>query len=57
METNTKRSISKILNTIPLVIGVIVAVIALTGVGSTQIILAMLGIGLFSTAVGELIND
>jgi len=45
------------LNTIPLVIGVIVAVIALTGVGSTQIILAMLGIGLFSTAVGELIND
>jgi hypothetical protein len=57
MEKNIKGNIIKIFNTIPLAIGVIVAVVALTGLGDVNIILAMLGIGLFSGAIGELIND
>ncbi|HRY31201.1 MAG TPA: hypothetical protein P5328_02325 [Candidatus Paceibacterota bacterium] len=56
MDTNPKDNINKILNTIPIVIGVVVAVVALLGIGSIQVILAMLGIGLFSTALGELVS-
>jgi hypothetical protein len=57
MEKNVKRSVIKIFNTVPLAIGVIVAVVSLTGWGDVNVILAMLGIGLFSGAIGELIND
>lgn len=57
METNIKRSVVKILSAIPLAIGVIAAVLALTGWGNIEVLLALLGIGLFSGAMGELIND
>lgn len=57
METNIKKNVNKILNTIPLTIGVIVAVLAFLELGEASTLLGILGIGLFSSAVVELISD